>query len=104
MELGSVRSDDLPHDLARNSQLPADLLDRLAEREISPAYLGDRLHNQHSNRGLPGILEASVDPTPRGPDWMQISPVAGSLFHEKEQRREARAVGTKQTYTRCGRP
>jgi len=25
-----------------------------------------------------------VDPTPRGPDWMQISPVAGSLFHEKE--------------------
>ena len=24
-----------------------------------------------------------MDPTPQGPDWMQISPVAGSLFHEK---------------------
>jgi hypothetical protein len=26
-----------------------------------------------------------VDPQPRGPDWMKISPVAGSLFHEKRQ-------------------
>ena len=29
------------------------------------------------------LEEASVDPLPRGPDWMKISPVAGSLFHEK---------------------
>jgi hypothetical protein len=27
--------------------------------------------------------EATVDPQPRGPDWMQITPKAGSLFHEK---------------------
>ena len=27
-----------------------------------------------------------MDPLPGGPDWMKISPVAGSLFHEKEQR------------------
>ena len=25
-----------------------------------------------------------MDPLPGGPDWMKISPVAGSLFHEKE--------------------
>src|ERR1700735_2164958 len=30
-------------------------------------------------------LEASVDPTRRGPDWMKITPVAGSLFHERTQ-------------------
>jgi len=24
-----------------------------------------------------------VDPTRRGPDWMKITPVAGSLFHER---------------------
>jgi hypothetical protein len=24
-----------------------------------------------------------VDPTRRGPDWMKISPVAASLFHER---------------------
>jgi len=29
-----------------------------------------------------------VDPLPGGPDWMKISPVAGSLFHEKEHMRE----------------
>src|ERR1700733_4890012 len=28
-------------------------LDRLTEGKVRPAYLGDRLHNQHSNRGLP---------------------------------------------------
>jgi hypothetical protein len=31
----------------------ADLLDRLTKGKVRPAYLGDRLHNQHSNRGLP---------------------------------------------------
>ena len=53
MELGRVRADDLPHHLARHTQLATDLLDRLAKRKISPAYLGNRLHNQHSNLGLP---------------------------------------------------
>jgi hypothetical protein len=33
----------------------------------------------------PRTRKASVDPTPRGPDWMKINPVAGSLFHEKRQ-------------------
>src|SRR5271169_5921663 len=27
------------------------------------------------------IMEASVDPQPRGPDWMPITPKTGSLFH-----------------------
>ena len=26
-------------------------------------------------------MEASVDPQPRGPDWMPITPKTGSLFH-----------------------
>jgi hypothetical protein len=26
-----------------------------------------------------------VDPQPRGPDWMQITPKAGSLFHAYSQ-------------------
>jgi hypothetical protein len=30
---------------------------------------------------LPRIMEASVDPQPRGPDWMPITPKTGSLFH-----------------------
>ena len=29
------------------------------------------------------MSEASLDPSQRGPDWTHISPVAGSLFHEK---------------------
>src|SRR5208283_1304860 len=89
MELGRVRADDLPRDLARDPQLSADLLYRLAQREIGAAYLGNRLHNQHSNPGLPESRKASVDPTPRGPDWMKISPVAGSLFHEKRHARSS---------------
>ena len=28
-----------------------------------------------------------MDPTRRGPDWMKITPVAGSLFHERTQLR-----------------
>ena len=55
MELGRVRADDLPHDLARDPQLSADLLYRLAQREIGAAYLRNRLHNQHSNPGLPEL-------------------------------------------------
>ena len=31
------------------------------------------------------MSEASLDPSQRGPDWTHISPVAGSLFHEKRQ-------------------
>ena len=26
-------------------------------------------------------MEATVDPQPRGPDWMPITPKTGSLFH-----------------------
>src|SRR5271168_4091364 len=29
----------------------------------------------------PIIMEASVDPQPRGPDWMPITPKTGSLLH-----------------------
>src|SRR6185437_12329792 len=39
-------------DFPRHTQLAADLLDRLTKLEIGPTYLGDRLHNQHSNPGL----------------------------------------------------
>ena len=31
------------------------------------------------------IMEASVDPQPRGPDWMPITPKTGSLFHAGSQ-------------------
>ena len=48
-------ADDFPHDLARNPQLSANLLYRLAQREIGAAYFGNRLHNQHSNPGLPDL-------------------------------------------------
>src|ERR1700724_4279516 len=34
----------------------------------------------------PKIQEAIVDPQPRGQDWMQITPKAGSLFHAYSQR------------------
>jgi len=30
-------------------------------------------------------MEASVDPQCRGPDWMPITPKAGSLFHAETQ-------------------
>ena len=89
MKLRRVRADHLPNDLARHTQLPADLLDRLPKRKISPAYLGDRLHNQHSNLGLPESWRPVWTLSHGGPDWMKISPVAGSLFHEKEHARLA---------------
>src|SRR6516164_3195615 len=53
MKLARIRADDLPHDLARHAQVPADLLDRFLLYEKRPANLGDRFHNQHSNLGLP---------------------------------------------------
>ena len=31
-----------------------------------------------------------MDPQPRGPDWMQITPKPGSLFHAKSQLAVAR--------------
>src|SRR5258708_39991879 len=30
-------------------------------------------------------MEATVDPLPRGPDWMPITPKRGSLFHAETQ-------------------
>src|SRR5260370_15752011 len=42
---------------------------------------GYRLHNQHLEPSLPSNQEACVDPYPRGPDWMPITPKMGSLFH-----------------------
>jgi hypothetical protein len=30
-------------------------------------------------------MEATVDPQPRGPDWMPITPKTGSLFHADSQ-------------------
>lgn len=30
-------------------------------------------------------MEATVDPCPRGPDWMPITPKTGSLFHAETQ-------------------
>ncbi len=40
------------------------------------------------------MSEASLDPSQRGPDWTHISPVAGSLFHEKRHiRSDAERAG-----------
>ena len=46
-------------------------------------YPTDRLHNQHLELGPLSNQEACADPYPRDPDWMKITPVAGSLFHER---------------------
>ena len=46
-ELGRARSDDLAHRVARQPQLAANLLDRLAFDEMRTPDLRDRLHNQH---------------------------------------------------------
>ena len=78
-------ADDFPHDLARNPQLSANLLYRLAQREIGAAYFAQSSPQSAFQSRPPRSRKASVDPTPRGPDWMKISPVAGSLFHEKRQ-------------------
>ena len=39
------------------------------------------------------MMEASVDLSPRGPDWMPITPKTGSLFHAETQRATATASG-----------
>ena len=50
-------------------------------RKIRQTNFGYRLHNQHLELGLLKDQEACVDPYPRGPDWMPITPKTGSLFH-----------------------
>ena len=45
------RTHNLPHDLPRNPQVPADLLDLLALRKIRPPNSRNRLHHQHPNPG-----------------------------------------------------
>ena len=42
-----------------------------------------------------------MDPQPRGPDWMKISPVAGFLFHEKEQPGEDGKTRTRFSRASC---
>src|SRR5262249_7186975 len=43
------------------------------------------------------IMEATVDPQPRGPDWMPITPKTGSLFHaETHLKLVGTAVGPSQ--------
>ncbi len=51
LERGLLGPQNLPHNLPRQLQLTADLLDRLPLNEMRPADLGDRLHNQHPNLG-----------------------------------------------------
>src|SRR4051795_6885943 len=91
-ELSRVRAQDLAHHLAGETQLPADALDRLLVNEIRPADLRDRLHNQHPDLGPMSSMEASVDPQPRGPDWMPITPKLGALFHADPQARRGSAT------------
>src|ERR1700722_16886749 len=81
MELCRLRPDDLPNHFARNTQIATDRLDRHLSRKIRQADFGDRLHNQHLELGPLRDQEAYVDPYPRGPDWMPITPKMGSLFH-----------------------
>jgi hypothetical protein len=40
-------------------------------------------------------MEATVNPLPRGPDWMPITPKTGSLFHADSHR-----VQVKEDYRR----
>jgi hypothetical protein len=53
IERGLSRSQHLPHDLARDIQLSADRLDRLALNKMRPPYPGNRLHYQHPKTGSP---------------------------------------------------
>src|ERR1700677_1333718 len=81
MELCRLRPDDLPNHLPRNAKVATNCFDRHLSREIRQTNFSDRLHNQHLELGLPNNQEACVDPYPRGPDWMPITPKTGSLFH-----------------------
>src|SRR5580704_4359721 len=85
MELCRLRPDDLPNHFSRNTQIAADRLDRHLSRKIRQTNFGDRLHNQHLGLGPLRDQEACVDPYPRGPDWMPITPKTGSLFHAESQ-------------------
>ena len=80
MELGRIRADNLPYDLPRHAQVPANLLDRLLLNEKRPANLGDCFHNQHSNLGLPNSRRPLWTHSPGVPIGCK-SPKAGSLFH-----------------------
>src|ERR1700691_1230248 len=85
MELCRLRPDDLPNHLPRNAKVATNCFDRHLSREIRQTNFSDRLHNQHLELGLPNNQEACVDPYPRGPDWMPITPKTGSLFHADSQ-------------------
>src|ERR1700676_715602 len=78
LELGRIRTEHLPNDLPRDPKLPADRLDRLLLNEIRPAYLRNRLHDQHPELGLhvpwkpvwtlvPGVPIGCRLPRKRGP-------------------------------------
>src|ERR1700691_4828527 len=90
MELCRLRPDDLPHRLPPHAKVATNCFDRHLSREIRQTNFSDRLHNQHLELGLPNNQEACVDPYPRGPDWMPITPKTGSLFHA-----DSHAIGRK---------
>ena len=84
-KLGRARADHFPHDLPRHMQRPADLLDRSSSDEKTPGEFWRSSPQPAFQSRPPTNQEASVDPQPRGPDWMQITPALGSLFHAKSQ-------------------
>jgi len=86
MELCRLRPDDLTNHFARNMEIVAERLDRHLSRKIRQTNFGDRLHNQHLELGPLRNQGACVDPYPRGPDWMLITPKTGSLFHADSHR------------------
>jgi hypothetical protein len=69
LERGRLGPQDLPHDLARQLQLTADLLDRLAVDKMRPADHGDRLHNHHPEIGSQFPREHCEPRRQRGPFW-----------------------------------
>ncbi len=76
-ELRRLRTDDLPNHL-RETRKSRQIALIVIFREKYASY---RLHDKHLDLGLPNNQEACVDPYPRGPDWMPITPKTGSLFH-----------------------
>src|SRR5690606_41129270 len=57
------RPKHLPHDLARDLQLSAERLDRLALKIVRPPYPGNRLHYQHPKTGSPTTSVSTVNPS-----------------------------------------
>jgi hypothetical protein len=57
---------------------------QMAIRTVA-TILRNRFHHQHPNLGFHDVMEATVNPCPRGPDWMPITPNTGSLFHAETQ-------------------